>query len=229
MRRYTVDDLRYTVGQNIRKARIEKGMTQIRLAELCGMRADKIGSQIICNTERGLHFPYLRNLTRIADVLEVDVFSFFKKLDHEENMDVKIKLVGNGMMPEYKRNGDACLDCHARLGVDRIDRICIPAHSRCLVSLGFCLELPDGWEAVIRPRSGLSASGIDIAIGTIDSSYRGEVRACVINNTDGTFDIADGDRICQLAIRRAERVKLVHVDELSDTERGASGFGSTGV
>lgn len=144
-------------------------------------------------------------------------------------MDVKIKLVGNGMMPEYKRSGDACLDCHARLGADRIDRICIPAHSRCLVSLGFCLELPDGWEAVIRPRSGLSASGIDIAIGTIDSSYRGEVRACVINNTDGTFDIADGDRICQLAIRRAERVKLVHVDELSDTERGASGFGSTGV
>ena len=141
-------------------------------------------------------------------------------------MDIKIKLVGNGMMPEYKRSGDACLDCHARLGADRI---CIPAHSRCLVNLGFCLELPDGWEAVVRPRSGLSASGIDNAIGTIDSSYRGEVRACVINNTDGAFDIADGDRICQLGIRRAEKVNLIQVDELSDTERGASGFGSTGV
>lgn len=71
MRRYTVDDLRYTVGQNIRKARIEKGMTQLRLAELCGMRADKIGSQTICNIERGLHFPYPRNLTRIADRLKL--------------------------------------------------------------------------------------------------------------------------------------------------------------
>ena len=81
LRKYTVDDLRYTVGQNIRRARIEKGMTQLRLAELCGMRADKTGSQTICNVERGLHFPYPRNLTRIADALEVDVFSFFKKLD----------------------------------------------------------------------------------------------------------------------------------------------------
>lgn len=81
MRRYTVDDLRYTVGQNIRRARIEKGMTQLRLAELCGMRADKTGSQTISNIERGLHFPYPRNLTMIADALEVEVFSFFKKLD----------------------------------------------------------------------------------------------------------------------------------------------------
>lgn len=68
-----------------------------------------------------------------------------------------------------------------------------------------------------------------LRLGTIDSNYRGEVRACVINNTDGAFDIADGDRICQLAIRRVEKVNLVQVDELSDTERGASGFGSTGV
>lgn len=141
-------------------------------------------------------------------------------------MDVKIKLVGNGTMPEYKRNGDACLDCHARLGADRI---CIPPHSRCLVNLGFCLELPDGLEAVVRPRSGLSMDGVDIAIGTIDCNFRGEVKACVINNTIGAFDIADGDRICQLAIRRAEKVNLIQVDELSDTERDASGFGSTGV
>jgi transcriptional regulator with XRE-family HTH domain len=81
LRRYTVDDLRYTVGQNIRKARTEKRMTQLRLAELCGMKSGKSGSQTICNIERGLHFPYPRSLTRIADALEADVFSFFKKLD----------------------------------------------------------------------------------------------------------------------------------------------------
>ena len=81
MRKYTVDDLRYTVGQNIRNARLEKGMTQARLAELCGMKAVKSGSQTICNIERGLHFPYPRSLTRIADALGADVFSFFRKLD----------------------------------------------------------------------------------------------------------------------------------------------------
>lgn len=81
LRKYTVDDLRYTVGQNIRKARTEKRMTQLRLAELCGMKSGKSGSQTICNIERGLHFPYPRSLTRIADALEADVFSFFKKLD----------------------------------------------------------------------------------------------------------------------------------------------------
>ena len=226
MRRYTADDIRYTVGQNIMAARKKRGLSQSQLSSLAGMNSGKYAAVQISNIENGMNFPYLVNLAGIADALGVDVFSFFKKLDQEENMDVKIRIVGNGMMPEYKRNGDACLDCHARLGADRIR---IPAHSRCLVSLGFCLELPDGWEAVIRPRSGLSASGIDNAIGTVDSSYRGEVKACVINNTDGAFDIADGDRICQLAIRRAERVNLVQVDELSDTERGESGFGSTGV
>lgn len=141
-------------------------------------------------------------------------------------MDVKIKIVENGIMPEYKRDGDACLDCHARLGADRIS---IPAHSRCLVNLGFCLELPVGWEAVVRPRSGLSMDGIDNAIGTIDSNYRGEVKVCVINNTDGAFEVVDGDRICQLAIRKAEKVNLIQVDELSDSERGSNGFGSSGM
>lgn len=225
MRRYTVNDIRYTVGQNIMAARKKRGLSQRQLGILAGMTGKNSVVQI-CNIERGMSFIRLVHLAGIADALGVDVFSFFKKLDQEENMDVKIKLVGNGMMPEYKKSGDACLDCHARLGADRI---CIPAHSRCLVNLGFCLELPDGWEAVVRPRSGLSAFGIDNVIGTIDSNYRGEVRACVINNMDGAFDIADGDRICQLAIRRAEKVNLVQVDELSDTERGASGFGSTGV
>lgn len=142
-------------------------------------------------------------------------------------MDVKIKLFEGGIMPEYKHEGDACLDCHARLGAD-IDMISIPAHSRCLVNLGFALELPAGYEGVIRPRSGLTMDGIDNGIGSIDSNYRGEIKVCVINNADGAFDVRNGDRICQLAIRKTESINFVQVDELSDTDRGSNGFGSTG-
>lgn len=144
-----------------------------------------------------------------------------------ENLQVKIKLVGGGKLPEYKRDGDACLDCYARLA-DNVAAIKLPQNSRCLVNLGFALELPQGWEAVIRPRSGLSKLGIDNAIGTIDSNYRGEVKACVINNSGGEYSIAKDDRICQLAIRKAPKIEWEVVNELSETVRGENGFGSSG-
>lgn len=141
-------------------------------------------------------------------------------------MKVKIKCFEKGMMPECKRVGDACFDCHARTDEGEV---IIPPGSRTLIPLGFALELSEGYEAVVRPRSGLSAAGIDIAIGTIDSNYRGEVKACLINNSGDEFEIKDGDRICQLAVRRTENVEFVSVDELSDTNRGESGFGSSGI
>ena len=143
-----------------------------------------------------------------------------------KEVDVRVKLVEGGKLPAYKRDGDACLDCCARLASRSIT---IPAHSRCLVNLGFMLEIPYGWEGIIRPRSGLTSIEVDEAIGTIDSNYRGEVKACVINCSDGDFTVNNGDRICQMAIREAPRVNLFVVDELSDTVRGDAGFGSTGV
>lgn len=96
-------------------------------------------------------------------------------------MNVKIKIIEGGKMSHYSRDGDACLDCHARIAAGMIN---IPAHSRCLVNLGFALELPECYEAVVRPRSGLSKQGIDICVGTVDSNYRGEVKACVVNTTE---------------------------------------------
>lgn len=141
-------------------------------------------------------------------------------------MKVKIKTVENGKLPTYGRSGDACLDCYARIENRQIS---IPSHSRTLVSLGFCLEIPDGYEAVIRPRSGLSSRSIDICIGTVDSNYRGEVKACVVNNSDADYEISNGDRICQLAIRRAPHIDWMAVNELSETVRGNSGFGSSGI
>ena len=97
-----------------------------------------------------------------------------------------------------------------------------------MVALGFCIELPKGYEAVIRPRSGMTKKGIDIALGTIDWDYRNEVMCQLINNSDGDFDIKNLDRICQMKIQKAEQFEFVQVDELSETDR-KGGFGSTGV
>jgi dUTP pyrophosphatase len=135
---------------------------------------------------------------------------------------IKVKLLENGNMPEYKRVGDACLDCKAR------QSITIPKKKRDLVPLGFAIELPEDYEGIIRPRSGNTKDGIDIGIGTIDETYRGEVMACVINDSDEDFFIEAGDRICQLAIREAPKFNLIKVSELTKTERNESGFGSSG-
>lgn len=140
-------------------------------------------------------------------------------------MKVKIKIIDGGKLPEYKTEGAVCADCYARLSAPFIS---IPKGKRCLVNLGFAIELPKGYEAVVRPRSGNSKKGIDIAIGTIDFDFKGEIKACVINNTDGDLDIHNGERICQLKIQKAEQFKFCEVDTLSETERGEKGFGSTG-
>lgn len=138
-------------------------------------------------------------------------------------MNVKIKQIDGGKLPAYKRSGDVCMDCYARTFN------IIPAFSRKLIPLGFALELPIGYEAIIRPRSGNSKDGIDVCIGTIDTNYRGEVMACVCNTLDEDFRIEEGDRICQLAIREAPTVTWEVVEELSETERGTNGFGSSGI
>lgn len=148
----------------------------------------------------------------------------FNKLVNElvKPEEIKIKLIENGKEPEYKREGDACLDCKAR------QSITIPKGKRELVPLGFAMELPKDYEAIVRPRSGNTKNGIDIGIGTVDETYRGELKACVINDSDEDFHIEEGDRICQLAIREAPKFKMVKVSELSKTERNESGFGSSG-
>lgn len=138
---------------------------------------------------------------------------------------IKFKLFDGGKLPEFKTNGAVCADCHARCK----EPIVIPAKTRKLVPLGFAVELPFNYEMVIRPRSGLTLKGIDGGIGTIDTDYRGEVHACVINNSEYDFVINNGERICQIAIREVPDVEFEIIDELTDTERGNKGFGSTGV
>lgn len=139
---------------------------------------------------------------------------------------IKIKLFDGGKLPDYKTSGAVCADCYTRLDEQKI---VIPAGSRKLVPLGFAVELPYGYELVIRPRSGFTSKGIDCSIGTIDADYRGEVMACVINTLADDLVIQNGERICQMAIRQVPEFEFEIVDELSETERGKCGFGSTGV
>lgn len=139
-------------------------------------------------------------------------------------MKIQIKLIEGGRLPEYKTDGAVCADCYSRCQ----NPIEIKPNSRALIPLGFAVELPKGYEMVLRPRSGMSKNGIDLAIGTIDFDYRGEVMACVINNMDKTVAIENDTRICQCAIRQVPEIEFEVVNELSKTVRGDNGFGSTG-
>lgn len=139
-------------------------------------------------------------------------------------MNINIKLCG-GRFPEYKHATDACADCYTKA-----DSLFIVAPMETVkVPLGFCLELPEDYEAVIRPRSGLSSKGILVHIGTIDSGYRGEVMTTVTNLSDSPFKIEGETRICQLKIQKAEQFTFTEKAELSESDRGSDGFGSTGL
>lgn len=139
-------------------------------------------------------------------------------------MKIKIKLIEGGRLPEFKTDGAVCADCYSRCE----NPIEIKPGERKLIPLGFAVELPKGYEMVLRPRSGMSKNGIDIAIGTIDFDYRGEVMACVINNIDKAVAVENDTRICQCAIRQVPEIEFEVVSELSETTRGNNGFGSTG-
>ena len=138
-------------------------------------------------------------------------------------MNLKIKLCENGVLPTYAHIGDACCDWYAAEGLT------IAIGQIAKVKLGFCLELPAGYEAQIRPRSGLSSKGVIAILGTIDSNYRGEVCAIIQNNSFDDFEIKFGDRICQMKIERVEPVVFDKVEELSETNRNDKGFGSSGI
>lgn len=161
-------------------------------------------------------------------------------------VDVKVKLLKGGIMPTKAHNDDAAWDCYAREEVDieqsssLRDEDNVPAK---LVPLGFCLELPKGYHAEIVPRSSIGCKTnlrMPNSVGIIDSNYRGEVKAMYelagisfVYDGSGAWTaphtIHKGDRICQMLIVKDPEVQLVQVDELSDSERGEGGFGSTGV
>lgn len=144
-------------------------------------------------------------------------------------VDVKIVNKSGNPMPAYATPGSAGMDLRASLESD----VTILPLGRAIVPTGVYIQLPEGYEAQIRPRSGLAAkSGITVlnSPGTIDSDYRGEICAILVNLSDVPFVVHTGDRICQMVIARHERATLTPVDALdNDTERGAGGFGHSGI
>ncbi|KPF70676.1 deoxyuridine 5'-triphosphate nucleotidohydrolase [Bosea sp. AAP35] len=133
-------------------------------------------------------------------------------------------------LPAYQSAGAAGMDLRAALPAGAVLELAPGA--RALVPTGLCLQLPDGYEAQVRPRSGLAAThGVTVlnAPGTIDSDYRGEVKVILINHGQETFAIGRGDRIAQLVVAPVTRAMMAEALTLDETERGPGGFGSTGV
>jgi dUTP pyrophosphatase len=131
-------------------------------------------------------------------------------------------------LPNYETIASAGMDLRANL----LEEIILQPLARAIVKTGLFIELPIGYEAQVRPRSGLAAKyGVTVlnSPGTIDADYRGEIGVILVNLSNEAFTIVNGERIAQLIIAKHERAQWVQVQELSITERGEGGFGSTGV
>jgi dUTP pyrophosphatase len=142
---------------------------------------------------------------------------------------VKVKIINQSSnpLPEYATDGSAGMDLRANLTEDQH----IQPGERVMVSTGIFIELPDGYEAQIRPRSGLAIrQGITClnSPGTIDSDYRGEIKVILINHSREEQVIHHGDRIAQMVVQQFERVKWKEVKKVNETKRNEGGFGHTG-
>lgn len=131
------------------------------------------------------------------------------------------------VLPEYKTAGSAGLD----LCSGNMQTINIRPSETYLVGTNLVIELPDGFEAQIRPRSGIAFNNSVTVLnspGTVDSDYRGEIKVLLINHGNEDFKISYGDRIAQMVIAKYERIELSESEDLTSTERGEGGYGSTG-
>ena len=143
-------------------------------------------------------------------------------------MNIKIINKSNHDLPNYETDASAGMDLRASLSEARV----LKPLERSIVGTGLFIELPVGYEAQVRPRSGLAAKkGITVlnAPGTIDADYRGEIGVILVNLSNEEFTINNGERIAQLVIAKHERAEWIKVEELTETIRGEGGFGSTGV
>ena len=143
-------------------------------------------------------------------------------------MTIKIINKSGHQLPNYETDASAGMDLRANLD----QPITLNPLERAIVKTGLFIELPLGYEAQVRPRSGLAAKkGITVlnSPGTIDADYRGEIGVILVNLSNDVFVVENGERIAQLVIAKHERADWTEVEELSETVRGAGGFGSTGV
>ena len=142
---------------------------------------------------------------------------------------MKIKVINRSAfdLPQYETANAVGLDVRANTS----EAIRLAPLERALVPTGLYVEIPEGYEIQVRPRSGLAAKyGISVANapGTIDPDYRGEIKVILVNLSNEVFELKPGERIAQLVVAQFTRIEWESVEQLSDTERGADGFGSTG-
>jgi dUTP pyrophosphatase len=143
-------------------------------------------------------------------------------------MQVKVVNTSKHALPSYQTEYSAGMDLRAELD----GPITLKPLQRILVPTGLFIELPQGFEAQIRPRSGLAFKhGVTVlnSPGTIDADYRGEIKILLVNLSQEEFLITDGERIAQMVVARHEQIKWLNVKELANSQRAAGGFGSTGV
>ena len=142
-------------------------------------------------------------------------------------MQIKIINKSQHPLPNYETIASAGMDLRAQID----EPIVLKPLERAIVKTGLFIELPIGYEAQVRPRSGLAAKkGITVlnSPGTVDADYRGEIGVILVNLSHEDFTIENGERIAQLVIAKHERAEWIEVEELTETSRGAGGFGSTG-
>ena len=143
-------------------------------------------------------------------------------------MNVKIINKSSHDLPAYETGASAGMDLRANIS----EPVTLKPLERAIIKTGLFIELPVGYEAQVRPRSGLAAKkGITVlnSPGTIDADYRGEIGVILVNLSNEEFTVQDGERIAQMVISRHEHISWKEVDSLEETTRGAGGFGSTGV
>jgi dUTP pyrophosphatase len=142
-------------------------------------------------------------------------------------MNIKIVNKSDNKLPKYETIASAGMDLRANNEQD----IVLKPLQRELIPTGLFIELPVGYEAQIRPRSGLAfKNGITVlnSPGTIDADYRGEIKVILVNLSNEDFTVKKGERVCQMVIAKHEQAELILVDELTETVRGEGGFGHTG-
>lgn len=141
-------------------------------------------------------------------------------------MKINILNFSKNSLPKYQTIGSSGLDLMANIN----ESITLKPMERKIISTGICIELPLGYEAQIRPRSGLAIkNGIICVNGTIDADYRGDIYVILINLSDKNFVIYSGNRIAQMVVVKHEIISLIEVKKISKTERGLKGLGSTGI
>ncbi|WP_108425173.1 dUTP diphosphatase [Flagellimonas amoyensis] len=143
-------------------------------------------------------------------------------------MEIKIINKSGHKLPHYETLTSAGMDLRANLEAP----VVLKPLGRAIVPTGIFMELPVGYEAQVRPRSGLAAKkGVTVlnAPGTIDADYRGEVGVILVNLSNEDFTVENGERVAQMVIAKHERAEWLEVETLSETDRGAGGFGSTGI